>query len=61
MANEIHNLTEEELFCLEEAKDLKEWEALCDEIKRVRHGQYPPDFGEKVRFSGVMTSKPFLR
>lgn len=42
------NLTNEELTQLEEAKGSPEWNNIVYEIKRVRQGAYPPDWGKKV-------------
>ena len=43
------NLTENELEELKKAKtDDEAWKNLCNEIKRKRGGQFPPDWHKKV-------------
>ncbi len=47
------NLTEEEIEGLKNAATEDEFNSLCDKIKRVRGGQYPPDWFSMVVQSGL--------
>lgn len=47
-------ITDEELAKIEKVQTKNEWTAVCDEIKRSRNGQYPPDWWEKVKLSGLL-------
>lgn len=49
------NITEQELEKLKATKSETEWNATCDEIKRARGGEYPPDWWAKVAMSGIMS------
>lgn len=48
----IPNITTEELAALEQTKGPNEWNAVCDRIKSVRGGEYPPDWFAQVHVSG---------
>lgn len=48
------NITDDEIKRLEETKSEAEWNAACDDIKRARGGQYPPDWWPKVSQSGLV-------
>ena len=48
------NITQEEINKLKATKNEREWNAVCDEVKRVRSGSYPGDWFEKVNMSGLM-------
>lgn len=50
------NLTEAELQKLDNCKSEREWNNTCDEIKRARSGQYPPDWYQKMIMSGRVNS-----
>lgn len=52
------NLTDEELTKLEETKGSPEWKNIVDEIKQIRQGAYPPDWGEKV-IHGILRDQSF--
>lgn len=54
------NLTEEELTRLKGCKTQTEWNQACDAIKRVRGGQYPPDWFPKVHMTGLMAKASIL-
>jgi len=47
------NLTISELTMLENCKSTREWDAICNQIKKVRDGCYPPDWWPKVVQSGT--------
>lgn len=47
------DITEAELTKLEKTKSAEEWNATCDEIKKARGGNYPPNWWAKVMMSGV--------
>lgn len=47
------NLTASEIELLKNAQSEQEWNKLCDRIKAVRGGQYPPDWWEKIMLSGL--------
>jgi hypothetical protein len=47
------NITIEELQKLRNTKSESEWNAVCDEVKAARGGQYPPDWFMKVMISGL--------
>jgi hypothetical protein len=47
------NLTDEELQNLKDTKSEQEWNNTCDEVKRARGGQYPPDWYAKVLATGL--------
>lgn len=51
-------MTEKNLIDLKNAKNVDEWNALCDSIKREHNG-YPQDWFSRVVQSGLMamTSK----
>lgn len=50
------NLTTDETLNLLDAKNAAEWNKLCDRIKKIRDGQYPPDWYEVVLAGGLMGS-----
>ena len=47
-------ITNEEIKKLEDCKSAGDWGNACDEIKSARNGQYPPDWWEKVKLTGMM-------
>lgn len=47
-------ITEAELETLRKSRNEQEWNAACDEIKRVRGGHYPEDWLFRVMLSGFM-------
>lgn len=47
------NISDEELFSLVSTTDVVEWNAVCDDIKKARDGQYPPDWFPVVMMSGL--------
>ena len=49
-----NNITDKELRMLEECQTKKAWGKACDNIKGARGGQYPDDWWEKVKQSGLM-------
>ncbi len=48
------NITEKEIQSLREAATEDAWNKVCDDIKKVRDQQYPPDWYSKVVLSGLM-------
>ncbi|MBT4187636.1 MAG: hypothetical protein HOE14_10545 [Gemmatimonadales bacterium] len=48
------NITEIELYMLENSQSEEEWNQACDGIKRVRGGNYPRDWYQAVMLSGVL-------
>ncbi len=46
-------LTLEELSKLAACKSEPEWNAICDEVKKVRGGMYPRDWFQRVQVSGL--------
>lgn len=50
------NLTEAEMTKLRNTKSETEWNAVCDEIKAVRNGAYPPDWFAKMMMTGLMSA-----
>lgn len=50
----MSNITDAELEKLKAAKTAAEWNAVCNEIKKARGGQYPNDWWPKVQLSGLM-------
>jgi len=48
------NLTDQELNALKNSKNETEWNSICDQIKRARSGQYPPDWFPKVLATGLI-------
>ena len=49
------NLTDQEIEKLKATKSETEWNAMCDEIKRARGGQYPPDWWPRMMMSGLIS------
>lgn len=49
------NLTNGELQSLINSDSERHWNQICDEIKKKRDGEYPPDWFVKVLLSGVAT------
>lgn len=47
------NISEEELFSLVSTTNVVEWNNACDDIKKARGGQYPPDWFPVVMMSGL--------
>ncbi len=50
------NITAEELAKLNAADTEDEWNAVCDDVKTARDGEYPPDWFVKVMRSGVLNA-----
>lgn len=50
------NLTQDEVEKLMATKSESEWNAMCDEIKRARGGQYPPDWWSRMMMTGLIES-----
>jgi len=56
-----NNITNEELAAIEECQTYDDWSKVCRDIKDARGGiEYPPDWWEKVKESGLM-DKVFAR
>lgn len=49
----IPGITCAEIASLKATKNSTEWDKLCDEIKKSRGGQYPPDWYPKIMMTGV--------
>jgi len=49
----MNNLTTREELKLLDTNSESDWNRVCDEIKRARNGQYPPDWYQKVILSGM--------
>jgi hypothetical protein len=49
------NLTEAEITKLQNTKSEHEWNAVCDEIKAARNGEYPPDWFTKMILTGLIS------
>ena len=49
------NITDKELEKLKATKTVNEWNSTCNEIKKARAGNYPPDWFEKVIISGLIS------
>lgn len=47
-------LTDAEFTRLRTTKNEQEWSATCDDIKKARDGQYPPDWWPRMQMSGEM-------
>ena len=47
-------ITEQELKSLEACQSAQDWSDACDAVKEVRCGQYPPDWWDKVKLTGMM-------
>ncbi len=52
----IENITEREISELEATRSETEWNAKCDEIKKARGGQYPPDWWPVMMMSGKIAA-----
>lgn len=50
----MKNITTEELETLNNCQSAEDWSDACDAIKDVRGGQYPEDWWDKVKLSGMM-------
>jgi len=50
----MYNLTNDELEMIKACASGTAWRDVCDKIKAARDGQYPPDWWEKVKLSGLM-------
>ena len=50
----IDNITNEELSMLEACQSAQEWREACDKIKGVRGQNYPSDWWNKVKLTGMM-------
>lgn len=53
--NTIENLQQTEIADLESTGSAEEWNNICDEIKKARGGQYPPDWWEVMMMSGKIS------
>jgi len=49
------NLTDTELTQPKATTCEHEWNNQCDAIKRVRNGEYPPDWFQRMMLSGLMS------
>ena len=49
-----NNITDKEIRLLEGCQSAKDWSRACDTIKSARGGEYPDDWWEKVKMSGMM-------
>ena len=47
-------ITTEELQRLEACQTAQDWSDACVAVKEARSGQYPPDWWDKVKLSGMM-------
>jgi hypothetical protein len=54
MNSEPHDLLPSELLRLRSSQSQDEWNAICDEVKSSRGGQYPHEWYAKVIASGVV-------
>ena len=50
----MKNITAEELKMLNDCQSAGDWTNACDAIKEARGGQYPEDWWDKVKLSGMM-------
>ena len=50
----MKNITAEELKMLNDCQSAEDWGNACDAVKQVRDGQYPDDWWDKVKLSGMM-------
>ena len=48
------NITKEETASLEACQSADDWSVAGGKIKSARNGMYPPDWGDKVKMSGMM-------
>ena len=51
----MNNLTDTEIQKLKNTTSEAEWNAVCDEIKAARNGEYPQDWYRRIVMSGLMT------
>ena len=51
------NLTVKELLAFTNAQSEEEWNALCDQLKKARGGQYPSDCHSLVWSTGLLARK----
>ena len=47
-------ITEEELKRLDSCQSAQDWSDASDAVKKARGGQYPPDWWDKVKLTGMM-------
>ena len=47
-------ITEQELESLEACQSKQDWSDACDAVKEAGDGQYPDDWWDKVKLSGMM-------
>ena len=47
-------ITHEELQRLEDCQSAQDWADACDAVKEARDGQYPDDWWDEVKLSGMM-------
>ena len=50
----MNNITDKELEMLEACQSAEDWGNACDNIKDARSGDYPSDWWDKVKLSGMM-------
>jgi hypothetical protein len=50
----MNRITDKELLLLESCKSEKDWSIAAKRIKDERGGEYPDDWWEKVKMSGLM-------
>ena len=50
----MNNITDKELEMLEACQSKEDWGNTCDKIKDARGGDYPSDWWDKVKLSGMM-------
>lgn len=56
----MHRITDKELRNLESCQEANDWTIVVNNILRSRGGDYPDDWWEKVKMSGLM-DKVFKR
>jgi hypothetical protein len=49
-------LQDDELDSMKAASSEQEWNSACDAVKGRRHGEYPPDWYERVILSGLLAN-----
>ena len=50
----MKNLTDTEMSLLNGCQSADDWSNACDKIKKARGGEYPEDWWDKVKLSGMM-------
>ena len=51
---DMYKITDRELRMLEACQTEKDWSVVCNSIKAARGNEYPDDWWEKVKMSGMM-------